>query len=141
MDFIITGISKSNISAIFKPITKRREAIITVKYPPRADAKILPVIAQIIPISVKTTDVPKMKNNSCMAVLTGVSFEHPPTYPMISGSMDNEQGDTDAIIPPKNAAEIIRKTDNRLKSAVENTFAKLLICQLSQIIIQYFGLH
>ena len=50
-----------------------------VKYPPRADAKILPVIAQITPISVNTIAVPRIKNNSCMAVFAGVSFEHPPT--------------------------------------------------------------
>ena len=64
MDFIITGISKSNIPSILSPITNKSEAIIRVKYPPKTEAKTLPVTAHIIPITVNTTAVPKIKQQS-----------------------------------------------------------------------------
>ena len=108
MDFIITGISKSNIPVILSPITIKSDAITIVKYPPKKDAKTLPVIAHITPMIVKTTAVPKIKKLSCINVLKGVSFEHPPTYPIISGSIAREQGEIEAIIPPANAVENIK---------------------------------
>lgn len=75
MALIIIGISKSSKPVIFSPITNNKDAMISVKYPPRADANTLPVIAQIIPIIEKTIAVPIMKKHSCMKVLSGVSFE------------------------------------------------------------------
>ena len=114
MDLIIMGISKSRIPVILKPITSKSDAIISVKYPPKTEAKTLPVIAQIIPIIVNTTAVPKMKLLSWINVLNGVSFEQPPTYPIIKGSMAREQGDIDAITPPKKEDKNIK---NQLRFA------------------------
>lgn len=64
IDFTITGISKSSISKSFNPITSNNEAIMRVKYPPRAEAKTLPVIAQIIPITLNTMAVPNIKKHN-----------------------------------------------------------------------------
>ena len=64
MDFMITGISKSSIPMILSPNTIKRDAIMSVKYPPKTEANTLPVIAQIIPIIVKTIAVPKIKQLS-----------------------------------------------------------------------------
>ena len=100
---MITGISKSRMPVIFRPIINSSDAIISVKYPPKADAKTLPVIAHIMPIIVNTIAVPRIKLESCKNVLNGVSLEHPPTYPIINGSIAIEHGDIDAIIPPVNA--------------------------------------
>ena len=100
---MITGISKSRIPVILSPTTIKRDAITSVKYPPKTDANTLPVIAQIIPIMLKTTAVPRIKQQSCKKVRYGVSLLHPPTYPIIRGSMASEQGDTEAITPPTKA--------------------------------------
>ena len=62
----------------------------------------MPDKAQTIPIKVNTIAVPKIKQQSCKKVLRGVSFEYPPIYPIIRGSIAREQGDIDAIIPPRN---------------------------------------
>lgn len=72
---IITGVSKSRNPNILSPITKSKDAIKTVKYPPIADAKTLPVNAQITPIIVKTIAVPSIKQDNCKNVLKGVSLE------------------------------------------------------------------
>ena len=40
------------------------------------------------------------KNIICTKVLAGLSSPYPPTYPTIKGSIESEQGETDAIIPP-----------------------------------------
>jgi hypothetical protein len=79
MDFIIVGVSKSRILSNFNPIINSNDAIITVKYPPIAEAKTFPVKAQAIPIKVKTIAVPKIKQHNCKKVLNGVSLEYPPT--------------------------------------------------------------
>ena len=101
---IIVGVSKSNISSSFNPITRSNDAIKTVKYPPIADAKTFPVKAQAIPIRVKTIAVPKIKQHNCKNVLKGFSLEFPPTYPIMSGSIASEHGEIDAITPPANDA-------------------------------------
>lgn len=77
--FIIVGASKSKMFNSLSPITNSNEAIISVKYPPKADAKTEPVKAQMIPIAVNTIAVPKIKQHNCKKVLKGVSFEYPPT--------------------------------------------------------------
>ena len=77
-------------------------AIIIPKYPPAKDINTLPVNAQNIPIVVKTIEVPNTKNSIWINVFNGLSLEYPPTYPIIMGSIAREQGDTDAIRPPKN---------------------------------------
>ena len=79
MAFIIVGVSKSKTPTNFKPITKSKEAIINVKYPPKTEAKTLPVIAHIIPIRVKTIAVPNIKLHNCTKVLNGDYLEYPPT--------------------------------------------------------------
>lgn len=79
IDLIIVGVSKSNISKSFNPITNNNDAINNVKYAPKAVANTLPVNAQIIPIIVNTIAVPSIKQHSCKKVLYGVSFEYPPT--------------------------------------------------------------
>ena len=99
---IIVGVSNSRISRSFSPITNSKDAIATVKYPPIEDAKTFPVSAQAIPMSVKTIAVPSIKQQSCIKVLSGVSLEYPPTYPIIKGSIASEQGEMEAIMPPKN---------------------------------------
>lgn len=75
MFLIITGNSKSRMFKSFNPIINSMDAIISVKYPPRADAKTFPVKAQAIPIIVNTIAVPKIKQHSCKNVLNGDSFE------------------------------------------------------------------
>lgn len=75
MAFIIVGVSKSRISKSFNPMTNKSDAMISVKYPPIAEAKTLPVRAQTTPITVNTIAVPKIKQQSCKKVLKGVSFE------------------------------------------------------------------
>jgi len=77
--FIIVGISKSSSPKSFKPKTRSKDAIMSVKYPPRADAKTLPVTAQIIPIIENTIAVPRIKQQSWRKVTKGVSLEYPPT--------------------------------------------------------------
>ena len=77
--FTIVGVSKSIISNSFSPITSKIEAMNNVKYPPIAEANTLPVRAQTIPIVVNTIAVPNIKQQSCKKVLSGVSFEYPPT--------------------------------------------------------------
>lgn len=135
--FIIEGISKSRNPNSFNPIISSSDAIIKVKYPPKAEAKTLPVIAQIIPIIEKTIAVPKIKQSICKKVLNGVSSEHPPTYPIISGSIAIEQGDTDAKTPPiKDEASRIYHTC----AGLENAFAILFIYLFPYIIFKYFGL-
>lgn len=76
---IMVGVSKSKISNSFNPITKSNDAIISVKYPPIAEANTLPVSAQAMPIVVNTIAVPNIKQHSCKNVLNGVSLEYPPT--------------------------------------------------------------
>ena len=76
---IITGISNSKTSVSLSPITRSNDAIIKVKYTPSVDAKTLPVTAHIIPIIENTIAVPNIKQHSCINVLSGVSFEYPPT--------------------------------------------------------------
>ncbi len=121
--FINVGVSNSNISRSFKPITKSNDAIISVKYPPNDDENTLPVNAQAIPISVNTIAVPKMKQHNCKNVLNGVSLEYPPTYPIINGNIAREQGDIEAIIPPTKDA-----INNKYQAApLENISAKLSI--------------
>ena len=127
IDFIITGISKSKIPMILSPITIKRDAIIRVKYPPKTDAKTLPVMAQSTPITVKTTEVPRIKQLSCTKVRNGVSLEHPPTYPIISGSIASEQGEIDAIIPPANAVTNIKSNVKNPVFDDANIFTKLSI--------------
>ena len=61
---IITGISKSNKPVILSPITIKSDAIISVKYPPSAEANTLPVTAQIIPIIENTIAVPHIKKHN-----------------------------------------------------------------------------
>ena len=99
---MIVGVSKSRNPNNFRPITSKSEPIKTVKYPPIAEAKTLPVRAQAIPIIVKTIAVPNIKQHNCKNVRNGVSFEYPPTYPIISGSIASEQGEIDAKTPPAN---------------------------------------
>ena len=79
IDFIIVGVSKSNISRIFNPIISNKDAINNVKYAPNAVAKTFPVTAQAIPIKVNTIAVPNIKQHNCKKVLYGVSLEYPPT--------------------------------------------------------------
>lgn len=110
--FIITGMSKSKIPISFKPIINISEAKIIPKYPPANVTKTFPVSAQITPITEKTTAVPSTKNNICTKVLAGEFLEYPPTYPIIKGSIDNEQGETDAIKPPRN--DIANRTSKLL---------------------------
>ena len=127
MALMITGMSNSNSPIILSPITRRSDAIINVKYPPRAEANTRPVIAQITPIMEKTIAVPNIKKQSCTKVLNGLSFEYPPTYPIISGSIASEQGDIEAINPPaKDAANIKNQIYAPLLSD-ENIAAKLSI--------------
>jgi len=66
--------------------------------------KILPVIAQIAPITENTRPVPITKKIICISVFNGFSSEYPPIYPIINGSIESEHGDIDEISPPKNAA-------------------------------------
>lgn len=73
--FIIVGISKSKSPKSFNPRIRRIEDIISVKYPPKTDAKTLPVIAQIIPIMENTIEVPRIKQHSCIKIFAGFSFE------------------------------------------------------------------
>lgn len=124
---IITGISKSNKFVNFNPITKSNEAITRVKYAPKAEAKTLPVTAQIIPIIVKTIAVPKIKKQSWTNVLNGVSLEYPPTYPTISGNIASEQGEIEARIPPKNDAKNIKAQTPTLFVPEEKICTKLSI--------------
>lgn len=127
MVLIIIGKSKSKIPVIFKPITINNDAIISVKYPPKADAKTLPVTAQIIPITENTIAVPNIKKQSWMNVLRGVSLEYPPTYPIISGSIASEQGEIEAIKPPANDAKNISIQTCGLEVPAEKICTKLSI--------------
>ena len=79
IDFIIVGVSKSKISSNFNPITNNNDAINSVKYPPNFEANTLPVIAHNTPMVVNTIAVPKIKQLSCIKVMSGVSLEYPPT--------------------------------------------------------------
>ena len=141
MAFMITGISKSRTPAIFKPITIKSEAIIIVKYPPSADANTLPVIAHIIPITENTIAVPKIKKHSCINVRKGVSFEYPPTYPTIKGSIASEQGDIEAITPPANEAKNINIQTCAPVVPAENICVRLSIYKLFQVVLKYFRLN
>ena len=99
ISFINIGMLKSIIPKSFKPIIIIIDARINVKY--KFDTNTLPVNAQIIPIIEKTIAVPITKNSIWTKVLNGFSSEYPPTYPIIIGSIEREQGDTEAINPPK----------------------------------------
>lgn len=99
---MITGILKSITPTIFKPIIKITEAITSAKY--GLPTNILPVNAQITPMTEKTKPVPITKNIICTSVFIGFSSEHPPTYPIINGNIDNEHGEIDEIKPPKKEA-------------------------------------
>ena len=61
---ITTGISKSNSPVLLSPITIKSDAIISVQYPPNAEANTLPVTAQIIPIIENTIAVPNIKKHN-----------------------------------------------------------------------------
>lgn len=98
ISLIKTGNSKSRKPTSFKPIIIKTDATISAK---NGDVtKTLPVIAQIMPIPEKTIAVPSTKNNICISVVEVFSFEYPPTYPIIKGNIEREQGETDAIKPP-----------------------------------------
>lgn len=127
IDLIITGISKYNIPVSLSPITRSKDAIINVKYPPRVDANTLPVTAHIIPIIENTIAVPKMKKHSCANVLKGVSLEYPPTYPIIKGSIANEHGEIEASTPPANDAANIKTQIPGVVEPEENICTKLSI--------------
>ena len=75
IDLIIVGVSISKMSRSLSPITRSKDAIIIVKYPPIADSKTIHVKAQKTPIIVNTIAVPKIKQHNCKNVLKGVSFE------------------------------------------------------------------
>ena len=121
---IIVGISKSRNPKSFKPIINNKDAIIRVKYAPKADAKTVPVTAQIIPIIVKTIAVPSIKQHNCKNVTNGVSFEYPPTYPTIKGSIAREHGEIEASTPPINEPS---KSRYHACSGLENIPDKLSI--------------
>ncbi|MCQ2789510.1 MAG: hypothetical protein MJ229_03920 [bacterium] len=100
ISFIKVGILISIIFSIFKPIVSIIEAIIRLKYAGAKFEKTFPVIAQIMPINPNTIALPRIKNNISINVFCGVDFEYPPTYPIINGKIDSEQGEIDATIPP-----------------------------------------
>ena len=127
MALMTTGISKSNSPVILSPITINKDAIISVKYPPKADAKTLPVTAQSIPIIEKIIAVPNIKKHNWIKVLKGVSLEYPPTYPIISGNIASEQGEIDAITPPAKEAKNIKSHICELEVPAEKICTKLSI--------------
>ena len=67
-----------------------------------------------------------------MNVLNGVSLEYPPTYPIIKGNMASEQGDIEAIIPPKKDAISIKY--QALEFVSEKTCTKLSMNLILNII-------
>ena len=122
---INTGKLKSKTPITFNHIMINKEAIINKKYVGATDTNARPVKAHIIPITENTIDVPKTKNNICISVFVGLSFEYPPTYPMIIGSIDREHGDIDAITPPANDNNNAKKL--KLLPDVCNISKKLFI--------------
>ena len=62
-----------------------------------------------------------------MKVLTGVSLEQPPTYPIISGSIASEHGETDAIMPPKSVVAYINNHVSGVIFVVVKISTKLFI--------------
>lgn len=64
--------------------------------------KALPVIAQATPIILNINDNPNEKEIICINNFLLLSFEYPPTYPIIRGKIPKLHGDNDASIPAKN---------------------------------------
>ena len=61
------------------PITRINEDKMIIQYGPEIDVKTLPVMAQIIPTTDKTTDKPKTKDVNWMNVLNLSLSPYPPT--------------------------------------------------------------
>ena len=87
-----------------------------------------PVNAQKIPIMLSIADNPNENDKSCINNLLFLSFEYPPMYPMIRGSIPKLQGDIEAIIPAINAPiSIIGINSSDELLYVDNVSIKLFI--------------
>ncbi len=101
--FTIAGNCISTKPKRFNPIITMTEANSSITTGEVKLVKALPVIAHITPIILKTADNPTEKDSICINNFLLLSFEYPPTYPIIKGNIPNEHGESDARIPAKNA--------------------------------------
>lgn len=76
--FINTGTLISTTPSKFSPISIIKEVNIKTPTGPSAEAKTFPVKAQITPIMLNTTDMPKTKKNSWDKVVFKSSLSYPP---------------------------------------------------------------
>ncbi len=101
--FIIDGNCISITPSKFNPNITITDANIKITIGEATDVKALPVRAHIIPIMLNINDNPNEKESICINSFLLLSFEYPPTYPIIRGNIPKLQGVSDAKIPDKNA--------------------------------------
>ena len=105
--FTIAGKFISIIPSKFKPIIVIIDANISIIIGEAKLVKALPVSAHIIPIILSTSERPIEKESICINNFLLLSFEYPPTYPIINGNIPRLQGDNEARIPAKKEITII----------------------------------